>query len=125
MGLSDLPSNLLLPETSTTVNKFSTPTALLATQEDKMLSCPRRPLKRKPLSNTLPVDATKRPSSPKLPTERTPCLPSVDVLTTMPSLMSLLTLLPLPKPDGTKFLVDYCLFNIMCTLHNSFPTLIK
>lgn len=104
-SLSDLPSNPLSPPMLETENKCSTPTALHATPEDKTLSCPRRPLKRKPLSNTFPEEETRRLSSPKSPTERTPCLLSEDVLMTMPLLMLPPMSLPLPMPDGSKLLV--------------------
>ena len=102
---SELPSLLPSPLMSMPEKIFSTLTALLATPEDRTSSCLTRPLRRKLLTNTLPVDVTKRPSSTKLTTERMLCLPSEDVFQKKISKTLLRTLSPLRKLDGIKLSV--------------------
>jgi hypothetical protein len=41
-------------------SRYSTPTALLATLEDRTLSCPTRPSRKRLLSNTSQEDVTRR-----------------------------------------------------------------
>merc|ERR1712127_854594 len=83
-------------------NKFSTPTALLATPEDKTLSCLRKLLRRKLLSHILLEDVTRKLLSHKSLTERMLCLLSVDVFQRRTSLMLLRTLSLPQNLDGTS-----------------------